>query len=296
MGQLGDAQSNLKLLKKELRDAEAKESDYFSHQQIDRRNIEDLDQELKAQEAQHLADARSVRAKITQLQEALQEKVNTVDHLTKATQAMKAKAKQLGVRLEQTEAEAAQAQTSFEAMLDQEQTQATDLRAMLEAKTRDIMTVRAQILNKDERIQQLSSSLAEKNAQREALNHETYLRARQAHQAQLQVETLTVRERDLLDSINDFEEQIVELKLQMREGDHVQADLKKQVQNLRNENLIMRKQIEEKMKAERILLTELEAKRLHLDKAHADSAGETQAHAAAEREMENLIHNLNDEK
>merc|ERR1711924_366437 len=103
-------------------------------------------------------------------------------------------------------------------MLDQEQTQATDLRAMLEAKTRDIMTVRAQNLNKDERIQQLAASLSERSAQREALNHETYLRARQAHQAQLQVETLTVRERDLLDSINDFEEQIVELKLQMREG------------------------------------------------------------------------------
>ena len=80
----------------------------------------------------------------------------------------------------------------------------------------------------------------------------------------------------------------------MREGDHVQADLKKQVQNLKNENQIMRKQIDEKMKAERILLTELEAKRLHVDKAHADSAGETRAHAAAEREMESLIHKMND--
>ena len=129
---------------------------------------------------------------------------------------MKAKVKQLDVRLEQTEAEAAQAQTSFEAMLDREQSAATDLRAMVEAKTRDIMTVRTQILNKDERIKQLDSSLSEREASREGYNHDKYAHAQQFHQAKMRVETLTVRERDLQDAISDFEEQIVELKIQVR--------------------------------------------------------------------------------
>ena len=93
-----------------------------------------------------------MRSKINQLQDALQEKVNTVDHLTKATQAMQAKAKLLQVRLEQTEAEAAQAQTSFEAMLDKEQTLAADMRSVMEAKTRDVMTLRATLLGRTEKI------------------------------------------------------------------------------------------------------------------------------------------------
>lgn len=290
---LNSSLGNRKEYKRELRNAELKEGEYFSTQAIDAKAIQDLTAELKAQEEQHLSDARSVRSKITQLQDALQEKVNTVDHLAKATQAMKAKAKQLQVRLEQTEAEAAQAQTSFEQMLDREQTTAADLRSMIEAKTRDIMTLRSQILNKDEKLQGLTSVLHEKTAQSEALNTETFSRTRQAHQAQMEVETLTIRERDQLDTINEYEEQIVELKLQMRERSHVEKDLQKQLTTIENENLQFRKQVDEKTKAERVLLAELDAKRLHLDEPHANTPGAVAAHAKAEEEFESLLHDMN---
>ena len=51
-----------------------------------------------------------MKQKITQLQDALQEKVNTVEQLLLATQATKEKSRQLADRLEQTEAESLQAQ------------------------------------------------------------------------------------------------------------------------------------------------------------------------------------------
>jgi chromosome segregation ATPase len=293
---LNSMQAEEKELRKELRDGELKEAAFFSAQVIDKKSITELGHELKTQEEIHLGDARKVRTKISQLQDALQEKVNTVDHLTKATQAMKAKAKQLQVRLEQTEAEAAQAQTAFEAMLDKEQSLAADMRSVMEAKARDVMTLRATLLGRQEKIMTMKSVLTEKLAQTDSLNRDAFALSQQAHEAQMKVEAISIRERDHFDRITDFEEEVVELKLQMRERSHVESDLKKNLVSITNENEQMRRQIQEKTKAERILLAELDAKRLHVGTdAHLKTAGAAKASAQAEREFETLLHEMNDD-
>jgi chromosome segregation ATPase len=279
---------------KELRDAELKESELFAQQQVDRGIVTELEQELKAQEAQHVADARAVKMKITELQDALQEKVNTVEQLTRATQATKVKARHLQDRLEQTEAEAAQAQQTFEKMIDEEQLTSANLRAQLEKATRAETTFRSQMMNKSEKLQLLQSKLMEKQSETEVLQHEVYAKGREAHQSELELEKLTSRERDMMDSIKDMEETIVELKLQQREREKVEHDLTRQVKATATDNKMMKRQVAEKVKTEQILLAELEAKRLGVTATSGRSSAEVSAHRQAEESLQNLMHQLND--
>ena len=290
---LNDFISEQGMLKREMKDAEVREGELFTQQQYDRETVGGLTSELSDQEKQHVADARAVKLKISQLQDALQEKVNTVDQLSRATQATRAKAKQLQDRLEQTEAEASQAQNTFEQMLDEEQRAAHDLRQELEQITRQETLLRSAAMQQEELLHSRQALLGEKTAESEILQHEAFSKDRQAKEAQSQVEKLTVQERDRLDTLNDLEETLVELKLQQRERVKEKADLVKQLKTFMNENRLMKKQVAEKMKAERILMAELEAKRLKITSPRGKSAADVKAHKQAEEEFEVLLHGMN---
>merc|ERR1712166_1112536 len=93
---------------------------------------------MGGQENQHLADARAVKMSIISLQDALMEKVNTVEQLVKTTQSTKIKAKELQQRLESTEAAAAESQRRYEKMLQEEQRSTAAMRATIGNKKRAI--------------------------------------------------------------------------------------------------------------------------------------------------------------
>merc|ERR1719450_1429324 len=118
-------------------------------------------------------------------------------------------------------------------------------------------------LNKDEEVMAMESKLSERQSENETL---------------ISVERLTVKERDMLQTVQDLGETVVELKLQQRETEHAEQDYHRQLVELENENKLMKHQIQEKMKAERILLLELEAQRHHVN----DSSG----HATADKHAE----------
>jgi len=283
---LGDAVERLDMLKKELHDAEIKESDLFSRQTIDRSSIHELEGEINIQEEQHVQDANSVKLKIVQLQDALQEKLATVEKLEKAVAAMRQKANSLQLRLEQTEAESAHCQTSFERMLDGEQNDVAALRADTEQLSREIMSLRQSDLSKDEIVLGLESKLGERQSENETLMSEAYRKDRQANTDTISVQRLTVKERDMLQTVNDLQESVVELKLQSRRSEHSEHDLHRTLVELSNENKLMKHQIAEKMKAERALLLQLEAQRHHVN----DTSGHPDADKHAEEALEKLLH------
>jgi hypothetical protein len=283
---LSDAIEKADGLKKSLHDAEVKESDLFSQQAIDQATIHQLEGEINIQEEQHVQDANSVKLKIVQLQDALQEKVATVEKLERAVAAMRQKANSLQIRLEQTETESAHCQTSFERMLDEEQQIVAGLRVNIEKLTREIMSMRQSDLNKDEEVMAMESKLSERQSENETLISEAYRKDRQAHNDTISVQRLTVKERDMLQTVQDLGETVVELKLQQRETEHAEQDYHRQLVELENENKLMKHQIQEKMKAERILLLELEAQRHHVN----DSSGHATADKHAEEALEKLLH------
>jgi len=290
-------------LKKELHDAEVRENNMYSQQTIDARTIHGLEGELKVQEEQHIQDANSVKLKIVsilssththtqvQLQDALSEKIHTIEKLEKAVAAMRSHAQALQMRLEQTEAESAHCQNSYENMLDEEQSTISKLRNHSEKLSRQIMHLRQAELEKDEDVLNLNSKLNEKSSENETLIAETYRKDRQAHNSQIDVQRLTIKEREMIETIDDLSETVSELRLQERETEHSEADIHRMLVEILNENKVMRHQIGDKMKAERVLLLELEAARLHVN----DSTGHADAEQHAERALEDLLHKNTDE-
>ena len=313
-------------LKKELHDAEVRENDMYSQQTIDARTIHGLEGELKVQEEQHIQDANCVKLKIVrlyssakrehflsfeiarntleyihkkhthtpqvQLQDALSEKIHTIEKLERAVAAMRSHAQALQMRLEQTEAESAHCQNSYENMLDEEQSTISKLRNESEKLSRQIMHLRQAELEKDEDVLNLNSKLNEKSSENETLIAESYRKDRQAHNSQMDVQRLTIKEREMIETIDDLSETVSELKLQERETEHSEADIHRLLVEILNENKVMRHQISDKMKAERVLLLELEAARLHVN----DSTGHADAEQHAERTaLEHLLHKNTDD-
>ena len=86
----------------ELREQELKNEELLAVQNKNTKMIAQLKDDLKKQEQQHLADARAVKLSIVSLQDALMEKVSTVEQLVKTTKTTKVKAKALQ-ELEETE-------------------------------------------------------------------------------------------------------------------------------------------------------------------------------------------------
>ena len=204
---------------------------------------------------------------------------------------MRSQAQALQMRLEQTEAESAHCQNSYENMLDEEQSTISKLRNESEKLSRQIMHLRQAELQKDEDVLNLNSKLNEKSSENEALIAESYRKDRQAHNSQMDVQRLTIKEREMIETIDDLSETVSELKLQERETEHSEADIHRLLVEILNENKVMRHQISDKMKAERVLLLELEAARLHVN----DSNGHADAEQHAERALEDLLHKNNDE-
>jgi len=279
------------ILKKELHDAEVRESNYYSQQAMDRSNIDTLKGEIKIQEEQHVQDANAVKLKITQLQDALQEKIHTVQRLEKAVAAMRQHAASLQMRLEQTESESAHCRTSYERMLDDEQNKVASLRAESEKLSREIMHLRQRDLKFDEGVLDLNSKLSERKSENETLVAETYRKDRKAHNDEVASQRLAIRERDQLLTINDLAESEAELKLQEREAEHTEQDLHRMLVEILSENKVMKHQIAEKMKAERVLLVELEAERHHVN----DLTGHANAEKHAEEALEGILHKNNDD-
>lgn len=278
-------------MKKSLHDAEVREADMYSQQSIDQSKIADLETELKAQEEQHVQDANAVKLKIIQLQDALQEKIHTVNKLEKAVASMKAHGLSLQMRLEQTESESSHCQRSYENMLDEEQGGIASVRNEVEKLTRELVHLRQIHLKKEELVADLNVKINEMKSENETMLAEAYRKDRQAHNSEIGVQRLTIREREMLETIDDLQETSVELRLQSRNGEHNEQDLRRLLNELNSENKVMRHQIAEKMKTERVLLLELEASRHHIN----DATGHALAEKRAEIAVEELLHENNDD-
>eukprot|EP00941_MAST-03F_sp_MAST-3F-sp1_P001056 g1056.t1 len=295
---LNDQKQNLVILKKELKDSEIKEADLLSDAEHDQKIIDKLTKELKQQEQQHIEDAMAVKQKITILQSALQEKVDTVARLEDATTSSRVKAMQLQERLEQTEAEASEAQNIFEKMLDDEQESIMRMRQQLEGLTRDVTQAKSVLLKREEATKALQALLTEKREDNETYSAEAFQNDKKRQRAVQEIDLISNRQRALQDSIDNLEETVSEVKLQLREKMHTQNQLEKELSAEKDEMRLLKSQYAEKSKTERVLNTELTAKRLNVlsDNDGKRSIKSLEARKNAESEYEQLMHSVTDEK
>lgn len=212
---------------------------------------QDLENDLKGQENQHLADARAVKMSIISLQDALMEKVNTVEQLVKMTQSTKVKAKELQQRLEATEAAAAQSQRRYEKMLQDEQRSTAAMRATIGNKERSIGMLQQDNARRQEKMDTLEVTLNESSNRGEILKSDAYTKRKEADMVGEQLEKKVARERDMLKVINGKEEDIARVRLAQRESDKEENELRKRLKQAQFENKMLRNQVSEKMKVRR---------------------------------------------
>ena len=290
--ELDEYTSQVDILTTEVREQELKNKELSTVQDENRNKIHDLESALKKQEQQHLADARAVKLSIISLQDALVEKVNTVEHLVKTTQQTKAKAKGLQEQLDATERAAASNQKRFESELQDEQRLAAKLRGEIDAKRRELKTLTESIEVKGEKIANLEITLRESSNQSEILKSEASTKRKEAEMMEDALEAKTSREREMIEQIASREEEIAKIRLSKRERQKREAELKKQLKAAQFENKLLKNQIQEKMKAERYLLAELEAQRLHIsENSHPESKTAIVAQVKADKDLNEVLKN-----
>jgi len=292
---LVDLTTRASILKDELRDAEERENTLSNEMIQEKAEIVDLEQEIRTLEDRHVADAQNIKLKIKKLQDALHEKISTVDMLVRASVKITAKAKELQERLNQAEDEASQAKQIFESMIDSEKAKVGNLRAELERLTRENTHVKSRELNQGERLINMESKMNEIRSESDALMHEVGMKRRQAHRAQIEAQRLSAKERDMMDSIKDMEETIAELRLQERNEERNEAHILRQLKELQTESRYLTHKVSEKNKIDRVLAAKIEAERLHVTGIRGNTPGAVEAHKRSENEMNELIHQLTDE-
>jgi len=288
--ELDEYTSQVDIMTQELREQELKNEELTAVQTSNRQRIAELESNLKKQEQQHLADARAVKLSIISLQDALMDKVNTVEQLVKTTQTTKAKAKDLQSRLEATERAAAESQSRYEKMLQEEQRLSATLRGELENKRRQHALLSSSIERKGEKIQSLEMTLTESSNRGEILKSDASTKRKEAEMMADQLEKKASRERDMVDQIQNREEEIAAMRLAKRERSKREGDLKKHLKQAQFENKLLKNQVQEKMKAERYLLAELEAQRLHVqENKHPESHLAVKAQIKANRDLAGVL-------
>merc|ERR1740117_2423895 len=143
---------------------------------------------------------------------------------------------------------------------------------MAENKKRQQMLLNQSIDRKGEKIQSLEMTMIESSNRGEILKSDADTKRKEAEMMADQLEKKGSRERDMVAQIQNREEEIGAMRLSKRERAKREGDLKKNFKQAQFENKLLKNQVQEKMKAERYLLAELEAQRLHVqENKHPES-------------------------
>lgn len=262
--ELDDYSGQNDIIGMELREQELKNEELRSVQSANNSKINSLQTALKTQEANHLADARAVKMSIVTLQDALMEKISTVEMLVRQTQSIKAKSAELQTRLSSTEQSAADSKARFEDMLQEEQRLSASLRGVKENKMRDKALLAESIQRKDYRVEALQATMKESINKGEILKSDVSTKRKESEMMADQLEKKEALEQQMSAAIVTKEDNISKLRQDARERQKREAEISKSVKQAQFENKLLKKQLQEKMKAERYLLAELEGLRLHV--------------------------------
>jgi len=288
--ELDDYTGQNDILSQELREQELKNEELFGVQNANVAKIDELKNALKSQEQNHLADARAVKMSIVTLQDALMEKISTVEQLVRQTQTVKAKSAELQTRLSGTEQSAAESKQRYEDMLQEEQRLSASLRGVKENKLRDQALLEESIQRKVERINSLDSTLKESINKGEILKSDVSTKRKESEMMTNQLEKKELIEKQMTASIISREDAISLLRQNARDRVKKTTSLGKSVKQAQFENKLLKKQLQEKMKAERYLLAELEGLRLHVpENSNPGSARSVQAQIKANRDFNSVL-------
>lgn len=287
---LDDFEAQVEMIGQEVREKELKNKELVGIQGVNISKINQLKQALTDQEKSHISDARAVKLSIVNLQDGLMEKVSQVELLVRTTQQLKAKIAEAQTRLTSTEAAAQNSQQRNQDMLSDEQRLSASLRGVQENKLRAVELLRNGIQSKEMKIQTLQNSMIESGNKAEVLKSDVFTKRKESDMMVEQLVQKEAIEKSMAAKMGKHEEDIAILRQTLRERTMKINAAEKGVKEATFENRLLKRQLQEKMKAERYLLAELEGLRLQVNtNKNPGNSASTRAQIAADKAFSGVL-------
>jgi len=288
MQKLVDVQGGLTGLKEGLHFAETTILALYHQQKVDNTDIHGLENELRISAEQHAQDQDAVKLKLNELQGELQDKESVIGKLNEFKAKMEATEHEMRERLMQSELENARRAKTYGSLLDQEQQSVSRLRALNERMSKEIMAMRDRQLELDEESRLLESKNAAVAADHEALVSEVYRLDRQSQVSKIATTRLSIKESSQVKVAADLQDDAAELALKQASHQFAERDLKRLIQEVVEDNRILRVQAQAKEREDRALLL-----MIGKEKMHVDTTGHADASAHAESSFQGLLEGVN---
>lgn len=199
-----------------------------------------------------------MRARITELQNALQERAEAAERLTAALESAKSNNLHMRQRVEHAQAAAAEQQATFETLLLKEKEAVDMLTKELSEKKVQEVALRAELGQTESSLRELEVRLTQEREAEEVLKNDVALTRTEAETLQATLDKRGQMEGQLLDKVDQQEQKIRDLKNQVNEKAQLEQTLLRRVQASEGGVKTLKQKLAEKAAAEQQLVRELE--------------------------------------
>merc|ERR1740117_1936601 len=254
---ISSLEDSLSLLSKRLQDKveEAARGRIQRSLETERLAIGELERELKFKEGQFEADSLTVKARITELQNALVERAEAQERLAGALMSARNNSIHLKDRLQKAQEASVEQRVTFERMMDDEDAMLGNLSKNLNSKKLNEMKLNSDLARNEALLAQLEQNLQDSKDNEEILRGDVEMAREEASMLQ-----------ELLDQLEEKEAYIANLKSKVTQRSLEEKNMVKEVEQAEKKTSQLRIELIKKKKAEEVLCRELEAAKVEFSK------------------------------
>jgi len=276
-------QDKLSDVERDLATAESDVLGLYTQQKVDAAKIQELEHAFQISAEQHQMDQDSVKIKLAEIESELQEKDAVILKLNDFQTRMQTTEHTLRLRHTQAESEAARRASVFGNMLDKEQAAVARLRSANERMARENLSSRQKELAQDEVIKALEAKDAAYEADHEALTTNIFRLDRQAQSTAMATQRMIAKMNEQEKMGQDLQEDASEMMLKHQGDEFSERDLRRQIQELEEDNRHLKVKCAAKVREEHKLQLMIGKEKLNCD---------TNNHALASQHVEESFQKL----
>jgi len=263
---LNASETKSEFQQQQLQDEETAKGRIQNALETERVAIGELERELKFKEGQFEADSLTVKARITELQNALVERAEAAQRLQGALVSARANSAHLKNRLQAAQEASVDQRENFERILDQEEKQIAALSRDLSSKKLNEMKLTGDLQRNEALLSQLENQLQDGKDEEEILRGDVEMAREEASMLQEKLDKRGNYEKELLDQLEEKEAYIASLKSKVQQRALEEKNMVKEVEQAEKKTAQLRIELVKRKKAEEVLVRELEAAKIEFSK------------------------------
>lgn len=227
-----------------------------------------------------------MKLNIVSLQEGLTEKVTVAEELVAVIQTTQKEISELKSRLDATEHRANESKKKYESYLRDVHATREELSSQVDEAKYSIAVHKEKLERRKARIKSLEKALRGMESRAQIRESDVDTKRREMEMVRDQYEKKAYREKDMLDVIGKREDETDGIRMELRDMKKQEEEWNRKVAQAKYDNAILKKQLAEKAKGERWLLTEVEAQTLGVK--DVKDPGSSRQNMAAARASQSL--------